>query len=68
MFSTINTCNNFPACTEEGALYPNPQDCNSFFQCIGGKQIQQKCPGGLHFSPTTHVCDYPENAGCEVNK
>jgi len=45
-------------------FFPNPADCDSYYVCNWGEGILMPCPAGLHFNPTTNVCDWPENAGC----
>ncbi|CAG0896712.1 unnamed protein product [Darwinula stevensoni] len=52
----------------EFALHlPNPLDCGSFCQCNWGTAIYMPCPAGLHFNAELQVCDWPENAGCDIN-
>nr|XP_034839308.1 mucin-2-like [Maniola hyperantus] len=48
-------------------LLPHPDDCNLFYYCLSATlpPICRQCPGGLHFSPQRHVCDRPEQAGCQ---
>jgi len=43
---------------------PDDKDCNVFYICDYPGPVRFNCPAGLHFSPTTWVCDYPANAGC----
>lgn len=43
---------------------PHECVCSKFYKCRKGKQILQECAPGLHFNPTTHKCDLPQNAGC----
>nr|XP_022904659.1 chondroitin proteoglycan-2-like [Onthophagus taurus] len=52
---------------ENVVLLPHETDCNQFYKCDWGKPILQQCPDGLHFNPSLQVCDWPANAGCEVN-
>ncbi len=46
-------------------LYPNPDDCSTFFSCNNGVPILMPCPDGLHFNDKLDVCDWPQNAGCD---
>ncbi|KAI5857126.1 hypothetical protein BZA05DRAFT_387329 [Tricharina praecox] len=41
-------------------------DCNVFYICDHSGPVKFNCPVGLHFSPSTWVCDYPANAGCKT--
>lgn len=45
-------------------LLPHQRSCVFFCRCNGGKPYLNRCPGGLHFSPTRKVCEWPIQAGC----
>ncbi|XP_054713746.1 mucin-2-like, partial [Uloborus diversus] len=40
------------------------RECNRYINCTGEKPFTRKCPIGLHFNPTTRVCDWSTSAGC----
>lgn len=44
--------------------YPDPTNCSYYYTCSNGAAVRTPCPLGLNFNPTTHVCDWPANAGC----
>ena len=44
--------------------YPDPKDCNSFYQCADGITYWKHCPEGLYFNPVNKVCDWPRNVEC----
>ncbi|XP_030762527.1 peritrophin-1-like, partial [Sitophilus oryzae] len=46
----------------ERGIYPHPSDCTKFLSCATTDPID--CPAGLHFNPTSSVCDWPADAGC----
>ncbi|XP_045777665.1 probable chitinase 10 [Maniola jurtina] len=48
-------------------LLPHPDDCQLFYYCLGADlpPICRQCPAGLHFNPKKHVCDQPQQAGCQ---
>ncbi|XP_058793727.1 uncharacterized protein LOC131665687 [Phymastichus coffea] len=46
----------------DNVLLPNPLDCNSFYQCVWGTPILQKCPKQLHFNEKLKICDWPKSA------
>ncbi|CAG0923693.1 unnamed protein product [Notodromas monacha] len=46
----------------------DPEDCEKYYVCDWGQAISMPCPSGLHFNPTLHVCDWPENAGCTAGQ
>ncbi|XP_039763479.1 peritrophin-1-like [Pararge aegeria] len=50
-------------------LVPHPDDCQLFYYCVTAylPPICRQCPAGLHFNPQKHVCDLPEQAGCQSN-
>ncbi|KAI5853787.1 hypothetical protein BZA05DRAFT_394758 [Tricharina praecox] len=46
------------------AFLSDTSDCNVFYICDHNGPVKFNCPVGLHFSPSTWVCDYPASAGC----
>lgn len=40
--------------------------CEDFFICLNGQAVPQTCRDGLHWNVKDSICDFPENAGCEV--
>ncbi|KFM72710.1 putative chitinase 3, partial [Stegodyphus mimosarum] len=55
----------WPICQDPNGLYPNPNDCRSFFMCIGGEPYETQCDEQLHFSPLTQRCEFPCIAKCD---
>jgi hypothetical protein len=54
-----------PVCGKEDSaveLYPNPYDCNEYYQCENGYPILQKCPEGLYFGDRKKTCTWPWDA------
>ncbi|KAI5853790.1 hypothetical protein BZA05DRAFT_444073 [Tricharina praecox] len=41
-------------------------DCNVFYICGNDGPVKFNCAAGLHFSPSTWVCDYPVSAGVSL--
>lgn len=41
-------------------------DCNKYYVCDHGQPILMSCAPGLHFNIELGVCDWPEDAGCDV--
>lgn len=54
-------------CEEPEGLYPNPDDCGSFYQCTNGRSHLIKCPTGLHFNIDDAACESPCVAGCDMS-
>jgi hypothetical protein len=52
--------------TQEVQYFAHPSRYDAFCQCSNGVPYFQPCPSTLHFNPNLNVCDYPENAGREV--
>ena len=52
-----------PTC-QEGSYLPHPSDCAKFTRCIGGKKVEQQCPGGLKYDQANQRCDWPTNVKC----
>jgi len=50
-------------CTN-GAYYPNPGICNSFFICVNGMLVKQKCAHGLVWNQDRTMCDWMFNVKC----
>merc|ERR1712055_473084 len=50
---------------EEDGLYPDPEDCNKFYNCGHGTAWKQECQEGLVFNPNKGQCDFPDNYHCE---
>ena len=46
-------------------LHPNPNDCQSFYNCAHGQQYQQQCGPGTVFNPYNQVCDWPNPSICQ---
>ncbi|XP_037930716.1 flocculation protein FLO1-like [Teleopsis dalmanni] len=47
-------------------LLPHQNDCTKFVQCAHGKAYVHRCPASLHWNKIRKVCDYPENAKCDL--
>jgi len=62
--TTSTTSSPIGDCKEEGELLPNPNDCSTFFQCVGGSKVELECPPGLEFNAEAKVCDNPSTANC----
>ncbi|CAK9254422.1 unnamed protein product [Sphagnum jensenii] len=50
-------------------LYPNPENCNSFIQCVpqpdgSGEPVVMPCPAGLEWNDNKKQCDYPPDSTC----
>lgn len=51
-------------------LYPNPNSCNTFIQCIldengqNPKPVVYPCPAGWKWNNNGKICDWPANATC----
>ena len=51
------TINGIPDCRDgdDNKLYPDPYDCNKYWQCSGNGPQHKSCPPGLHFDPDIQV-------------
>ncbi|KAF8774025.1 Kunitz-type serine protease inhibitor 6 like protein [Argiope bruennichi] len=52
-------------CPTMNGLFPNPDNCRTFFQCSHGKPHFMSCPSDLHFSNKTKRCEKPCDAYCD---
>ena len=52
--------------SEDGyaVVLPNPNNCSTFFICVGLTPVEKHCKPGLLFNPELLVCDYPQNVNC----
>lgn len=67
LFSGILALNNDDkefSCPEEEGYYTTPE-CNTYYDCKGGRGTKKTCPNGLHFSRITRMCDWPVSSGCD---
>ncbi len=53
----------------EDCLYLNPDNCNSFIQCVpqsdgSGKPIVMPCPAGLKWNNNQKICDWSLQSTC----
>jgi hypothetical protein len=46
------------------ALYPDPDDCTSFYQCSEGVAYHMKCPWPLLYNIEVEACDFQLNVDC----
>ncbi|XP_044249663.1 probable chitinase 10 isoform X2 [Drosophila takahashii] len=54
-----------PAIICDGKNYlPHELDCNKYYICQHGMQVEQRCPAGLQWNE--NYCDWPNNFKCSV--
>lgn len=46
---------------EDVNLYPHPDDCAKFIQCVNGQVQNMKCAAGLVFDPKNNACIFPKD-------
>ena len=60
-----------PECPDESeeddvSLFPNPDDCTSYYTCIRDQPLLMQCHQGLEYNPTLRICDWPKkNVTCK---
>lgn len=61
---------NHPNCRSTTGIkfFADQKDCTSYYSCVDGTAIRNKCPLDLEFNAVELLCDYPSNAGCSVIK
>jgi len=42
-------------------LYPNPENCHTYYHCSNDRAFLRKCPSNLVFNNKLKVCDFIEN-------
>jgi len=58
---------NFDPCEENNGFFPDPEQCDKYYECVGGVPEEKYCPDGLLFEasdPNKELCDYPFNTDC----
>lgn len=54
-------------CPRRNGLFPDKDDCRSFWNCVDGKGTKSSCPQSLVFSTRRGTCDWPKNVDdCEL--
>ncbi|KAK7087518.1 peritrophin-1-like [Littorina saxatilis] len=54
------------SCSGRTGFYPHPSSCYHFIACVHGQQYTMSCPGGLHYSASLKLCDWPASSGCRL--
>ncbi|XP_063697220.1 peritrophin-1-like [Culicoides brevitarsis] len=62
-------CNGAPAepdceIANNGDIFPNPNDCTTFYVCNWNKPVLIKCDPGLNFDPTVNNCNWADLYKC----
>jgi hypothetical protein len=55
-------------CGQRDGFYPDPVQCDKYWECFGGQATPKLCPDGLVFfdyNPRHEKCDFPFNVDCE---
>merc|ERR1712032_282491 len=51
-------------CPESNGFFPDPEQCDKYYECVGEIPEEKFCPDGLLFeasNPNNELCDYPFN-------
>lgn len=51
-------------CPEPEGLFPDPANCQAYYQCFNGNSWHQFCSVQLYFNIELRVCDYEMNVDC----
>ena len=54
-------------CPESNGFFPDPEQCDKYYECVGEVPEEKFCPDGLLFeasNPNNELCDYPFNVDC----
>jgi chitinase len=55
-----------PKNCQEGEYFGSDEDCSAYFICNHGQPLQFACQDGLYWNQQAKVCDWPQNAGCQL--
>ncbi|XP_023310095.1 probable chitinase 10 [Anoplophora glabripennis] len=50
----------------DGTYLANPNDCRKFYECVGGKAIEEQCAADLLWNDLILSCDYPQIVSCNT--
>ncbi|UYV70525.1 hypothetical protein LAZ67_7003416 [Cordylochernes scorpioides] len=56
------------SCPSLAGLFPDPNDCSSFYACSNWLPQHQHCPDGLHYNPKSLQCDTICEAACDPSR
>ncbi|XP_069696431.1 protein obstructor-E-like isoform X1 [Periplaneta americana] len=65
--AAIKTASGAFTCPGKYGQYPDPKQCDKFYECDEGVPREKLCPDGLMFDPEnrkTNKCDQPFNVDC----
>jgi len=54
-------------CPEKNGFFPDKEQCDKYYECVGDVPETNFCPDGLLFEasdPNSELCDYPFNVDC----
>ena len=54
-------------CPENNGFFPDPEQCDKYYECVDNIPETKFCPDGLLFEasdPNSELCDYPFNVDC----
>ncbi|XP_053686232.1 probable chitinase 10 [Sabethes cyaneus] len=51
---------------EKRNIYFRHANCSKYYQCNSGYACEFQCPPGLHFNERDKVCQWPQNAACDM--
>ena len=54
-------------CPEKNGFFPDPEQCDLYYECVNDVAVLKLCPDGLMFDDSTTIdalCDYPFNVEC----
>jgi len=54
-------------CPSNGIVFRESQNCNEYYLCVNGEALLRVCHQDLHWNIEAEICDYPQNAGCDVS-
>lgn len=55
---------NSKTCNTNGAIYANPDDCETFYNCVNNKLVKNYCGPGKHFDETASKCGKASDVRC----
>ena len=56
---------------EPNGFFPDPEQCDLYYECVDGVATPTLCPDGLMFDDRSSIeakCDYPFNTDCGVRE
>jgi len=64
---SLSTAQSKFQCPASEGHFPDPDNCEVYYQCAHGTSTKYHCQGGLKWNVNTDQCDWETNVDCSLN-